>query len=124
MPLESVELKYEAFAESRPKQAVFSLLVENLGKNPVIFEFYTGQEFDFVVLEGDNEVWRWSGDLFFIQSLHQVTLEAGKSLSYRAVWDYRDLWGTKVKPGVYTLQAYFQGYSQTEPVSQVEFTVP
>jgi Intracellular proteinase inhibitor len=66
--------------------AVFSLQVTNTTAAPVALDFRTGQEFDFVVLRGTEEVWRWSGDRMFTQALRTDTLAAGETRTYSASW--------------------------------------
>ena len=66
--------------------AVFSLQVTNTAAGPVALDFRSGQEFDFVVLRGTQEVWRWSGDRMFTQALRSDTLAPGETRTYSASW--------------------------------------
>jgi hypothetical protein len=66
--------------------AVFSLQVTNTAAAPLPLDFRSGQEFDFVVLRGTQEVWRWSGDRMFTQALRTDTLAPGETRTYSATW--------------------------------------
>jgi hypothetical protein len=65
---------------------VFSLQVTNTTGAPLALNFTSGQTFDFAVLRGAQEVWRWSGDRMFTQSLRTITLDPGETTSYAATW--------------------------------------
>lgn len=63
-----------------------TLQVTNGGSAPLPLEFRSGQEFDFAVLRGSQEIWRWSSDMMFTQALHTETLAPGETRTYRAAW--------------------------------------
>lgn len=72
------------------------LTVTNEGNEAVELSFRSGQRVDFVVEATDGgtdesraqnaEVWRYSDDRAFVQSLERETLDPGESVSYGAVW--------------------------------------
>lgn len=64
----------------------FTLQVSNASNAPVPLEFSSGQSFDFVVLQGGREVWRWSADQMFTQALRSETLAPGATRTYEATW--------------------------------------
>jgi hypothetical protein len=64
-----------------------TLHVTNVTQGPLILEFSSAQEFDFVVERGGAEVWRWAADRGFAQMLHSDTLAADDSRAYRAAWN-------------------------------------
>ena len=66
--------------------AVFSLQLTNTAATPLRLEFSSGQQFDFVVLRGAQEVWRWSGDRMFTQALQSEALAPGETRTYTATW--------------------------------------
>lgn len=62
---------------------VIVLQVTNTTDSAVVFEFTSGQRFDFVVLDDRGDpVWRWSADRVFIQMLGAERLEPSESLAY------------------------------------------
>jgi hypothetical protein len=65
---------------------VFSLQVTNTAAGPLELSFSSGQSFDFVVMRGAEEVWRWSSDRMFTQALRSDTLAPGETRSYSATW--------------------------------------
>jgi hypothetical protein len=66
--------------------AVFSLQVTNTSSAALTLNFNSGQEFDFVVMRGTQEVWRWAGDRMFTQALRSETLAPGETETYTATW--------------------------------------
>jgi len=64
----------------------FVLQVTNATAAPMALEFSSGQTFDFVVLDGERELWRWSADRMFTQALRSETLAAGETRTYEAAW--------------------------------------
>ncbi|KXA88643.1 hypothetical protein AKJ62_04760 [candidate division MSBL1 archaeon SCGC-AAA259D14] len=44
--------------------------------------FKSGQRYDFVIKDGDQEVWRWSEGKMFTMATGTVTLEPGEKISY------------------------------------------
>jgi hypothetical protein len=62
------------------------LQVTNTAEAPVDVEFRSGQSFDFAVLDGDRELWRWSRGQMFTQALRTERWAAGETRSYEAVW--------------------------------------
>ena len=64
----------------------FTLQLSNTGSTPVPLEFTSGQSFDFAVLQGGRELWRWSADQMFTQALRSETLAPGATRTYEATW--------------------------------------
>lgn len=62
------------------------LQVTNPTAGPVRLSFSSGMSHDFIVREGAREVWRWSADRSFVQSLVAISLGAGETRSYTEVW--------------------------------------
>ncbi len=65
---------------------VFVLQVTNTADAPVELEFSSGQQFDFAVLDGTREVWRWSAERGFTQALGSETVAPGATRTYTASW--------------------------------------
>lgn len=116
-------ITYEVSAVPHQEGVTFSLVVSNGGDAPITYQFFTGQEYDFAVNSGEVEVWRWSREMMFIQSLHNLTLLPGETLTYEEFWDYRDNSGKRVPPGTYTLRAWFYGFSKENPVAVIDFLI-
>ena len=64
----------------------FTLQVTNAGDAPVELEFASGQRYDFRVLAGTREVWRWSADQMFTQALGSETIPAAGTVAYTETW--------------------------------------
>ena len=64
----------------------FVLQLTNPTSGPVRLAFSSGMTHDFAVREGTRQVWRWSADRSFVQSLMSVSLRAGETRSYTEVW--------------------------------------
>ena len=64
----------------------FVLQVINPTTAPVRITFPSGMSHDFIVRDGAREVWRWSADRSFVQSMVSFSLAAGETRSYTEVW--------------------------------------
>jgi hypothetical protein len=85
-----------------PKELVrMTLTVTNRSQESFHAGFRSAQSYDFIVKEGEREVWRWSSDRMFAQMLQDVQIEPGKTLSYKETWDQRDNVGSLVPRGRY-----------------------
>lgn len=63
------------------------LHVTNPSDQPVQLEFSSGQRYDFAVrTAAGSDVWRWSADKSFIQSLQSQTIPAGGTVDFSEVW--------------------------------------
>ena len=81
--------------------ATFTIAVDNRGSAPAGLTFPSAQVYDVVVLAGETEVWRWSGDRFFTAALTERTFPPGLTLLGRESWDGRDQSGAPLPPGSY-----------------------
>lgn len=75
-------LQVEAAADT----VVFTLAVTNAGAAPVTLEVPTAQRYDFAVLDGSREAWRWSAGRGFAQALGSETLAPGQTRSWSEGW--------------------------------------
>ena len=64
----------------------FSLAVTNGSDERVSLTFPNSGKADFVVLEGDHEVWRWSNGRAFAQVVQTVELAPGEQIVLNGVW--------------------------------------
>lgn len=89
----------------QPVRMTFTVV--NTSGHPVTYNFSTGQRFDVTATNAaGTAVWDWAAPKRFSQNLVSLPLPPGKSLTYRAVWNGRDLSGHPVPPGAYTLTAH------------------
>ena len=100
------------------ERVTFALTVSNRGPKLVELTFPSGQTHDFSVVDaGGREVWRWSRDRMFTQSLQTRQLAAKESASYEEQMPAAGLHGT------YTVVATLA--SLNYPVSERRtFTLP
>lgn len=85
------------------KTVQFTFQVTNTSNAPIPLEFSSGQSFDFVVLQGGREVWRWSADQMFTQALRSEMLAPGATRTFAATWNPpTDLRGELTATGVLT----------------------
>ena len=97
----TLEVDKDTYAVGEP--IPMTLTVANVRAQPITLYYRDAQRFDFFVVVGDQEVWRWSADQLFAQVLGQETLAPGQYLVYRLVWYQQDAQGQPVPPGTYTL---------------------
>jgi hypothetical protein len=64
----------------------FALQITNTSSEPVELHYRDGQSYDFLVLRGDMEVWRWSSDQMFTQALRHELLQPGETLDFEESW--------------------------------------
>lgn len=65
----------------------FTFEVTNDGSEPVDLTFPNACTADVAVIDGNDEVWRWSNDRMFAQMIQQVSLGPGESEVEVRVWD-------------------------------------
>ena len=88
----------------------FSLHVINTSPKTVEVNFASGQAYDFVVVDSvGREVWRWSTDRIFTQSVRNKLLSKGDAINASEKW-------SPAKPGRFTAVA--QLTSSNYPIEQ------
>jgi hypothetical protein len=88
----------------------FDLRVVNTTKKSVEVNFSSGQAYDFVVVDSvGREVWRWSADRIFTQSVRNKLLAKGDAITASEKW-------SPAKPGKFT--AIAQLTSSNYPVQE------
>src|SRR3954470_1854789 len=88
----------------------FNLRVVNTTAKSVEVNFASGQAYDFVVVDSvGREVWRWSSDRIFTQSVRNKLLSKGDAITASEKW-------SPAKPGKFT--AIAQLTSSNYPVQQ------
>ena len=108
----------ELFVRASGASVRLALAVENTGKKSLELTFPTGQTHDFVILDTlGRELWRWSRDRMFTQSLRNRFLGRGETLNIEETWSAATL-----APGTYVARASLK--SQNYPLQQEKrFTV-
>lgn len=97
----------------------FVLRVTNAGSAPVELHFVSGQTHDFLVRDGERELWRWSAGMGFIQALRSETLAPGETR------DFAESWRPDASARGRALVAVGRLASRSHPLERtVEFRVP
>lgn len=93
----------------------FALTVTNTGDEPATLDFRSGLTADFAVVDGDEDVWRWSDGRMFTQALQTETLAPGENVVYTATW-------AEPVPGSYVTVARLEA-TNADVESRAEFDV-
>lgn len=64
-----------------------TLKILNGGVLPVKLIFTSTQRYDFTILKGDEEVWRWSKDKVFAMVVGSVSLKPFETRTYTETWN-------------------------------------
>ena len=64
----------------------FSFAVVNAGDTPIELTFRDACRADFAVYDGDEEVWRYSDDRAFAQTLTDLDLQPGEEATFDESW--------------------------------------
>jgi Intracellular proteinase inhibitor len=72
--------------ETAGDTVLLRLRVTNPYQAPVRVTFPSGQTYDFAVLAGGRELWRWSADRGFTAAVQELTIEPG------ATWEFGERW--------------------------------
>jgi hypothetical protein len=80
---------------------VFTVAALNTGEESVNLRFSSGMQFDFVVVSGDTEIWRWSHDKVATMMLTERDIAPDELAIHSVVWDGSDLTHRQVAPGEY-----------------------
>lgn len=63
-----------------------ALQVTNATDAPLVLRFSSGQTYDFAVLRGGEQLWRWSETMRFTQALRDETLAPGETRTVTEHW--------------------------------------
>jgi hypothetical protein len=85
----------------RGEPVVFPMDLTNVSDTTTDLTFFDGQRTEVVFEDADHEVYRWSADMMFAQSIETVSLEAGVTVPYVLTGEPID-----VPPGDYTAKAW------------------
>jgi hypothetical protein len=98
-----LELRADRAVYARGDLVELTMVVTNRGSTPVSLTAPSTQLYDFRVMAGGVEVWRWSADQMFATVLTLVTIPPGESRRFTEGWDQRDREGRPVPPGQYVV---------------------
>ena len=82
----TVTLTIEPSRVRTGQSARFTLSLQNNSGRPADLHFSSGQRYDFWVMRGGREVWRWSTDHSFTQALIDEQLEGQSGKQYAESW--------------------------------------
>ncbi|WP_408958987.1 BsuPI-related putative proteinase inhibitor [Natrinema sp. 74] len=106
----------ETASDDASDAVLFVFTVTNAGTEPIELRFSDACTADFGVIDGDEEVWRFSDERLFAQVLESETLAPEESTSYEAEWADPD-------PGTYEVVAELR--AQDEPCeARTDLVVP
>lgn len=106
-----------------------NLIVRNNTDHPIQLEFPTSKLYDFSIMDGNREVFRFSKGKYYLQAFQYVKLASGEEKNWTIDWDYQQE-GKRVSSGKYTLIARLlpskmNGMPNTNKyVTKQEFNVP
>lgn len=80
---------------------VFTVAALNTGEESVALKFSSGMQFDFVVVSGDTEIWRWSHNKAAAMMLTERNIAPDELAVHSVVWDGSDRKEMQVAPGEY-----------------------
>lgn len=86
-----------------------TLTVTNSTADPVVLTAPSSQLYDFAVIQGGREVWRWSAGRMFMALVTPLEIAPGQARVFTEVWDQRDRDGQPVAPGYYVVQGVLIG---------------
>jgi hypothetical protein len=118
-----VELSTDHETYNPGEDIQLTLTITNSGSAPAVFNFLTGQRYDFAARQDDREVWRWSKNRAFTQALSSVTVGVGETLRFREAWTGVDNANQPVPPGTYTVVGWVTAQGQaaiTESTADIE----
>lgn len=103
---------------NQSETVTFSFSATNNTTNPISLEFSSGQRYDiFIQNEGKTEIWRWSGDKVFTQTLQSVESNPGEAIQELAEWNQILSDGIQISPGNYIASGYYHDQSNTVDIA-------
>jgi hypothetical protein len=99
-------VKCEKPGYSLGEKIVCQYSVRNEGCLPAVYSFPSAKQFDLWVTRGDDvELFRLSRNKVYAQVLTSFALAPGETKTFRAEWNQKDIKGSQVGPGAYTVHA-------------------
>lgn len=99
----TLEADEETYQLGQPVTLTFTIV--NTGNSAVIYNFSSGQMYDFIITHSGREVWRWSNGKAFTQAFASLTLQPGESKRFQETWKQSGNQGTQLPAGEYSVSA-------------------
>lgn len=99
------DIKTTLDSKQTNENVTFTITFANDAEEPVDFTFSSGQKFEIVVRDASGqEVYRFSEGKMFTMALETLKLEAGESVTFQDVWEYKKD-GVNLESGEYKVTA-------------------
>jgi len=100
-------LLYNLSVDYDQSKGLYSIVLKitNLADQPVTFDYVSNERFDFVVLAGSEQLWRYNKYRFFVQQPLSEKLYYGQALKLKGLWDGKNNDGEPLAAGRFSLQA-------------------
>jgi len=96
------KLQTDLLIKTGENEATFTIKIKNTSDNSVKLTIPSGQKYEIIVKDADDkEVYRYSIDKMFIQSIEEMELKPGQEKVWEEPWDYTSNDGTRLAPGEY-----------------------
>lgn len=112
----SLSLAANKTVYSRGEQVEITLTVTNTAKHPVTLSFASSKQYDFVIIQGDHVIRRWSDGKMFAMVLTIEILGPQETKRYQMFWDQTDRTGRLVQPGSYKVAGMLE--MRSSPTSE------
>lgn len=86
------------------EEVLASLTIANEGDALEEIFFNSGQRYDFVIKDGDREIWRWSEGKIFSMDIGKIRLQPHEKVTFTAEFVPENL-----RPGTYTITGIVTG---------------
>jgi len=113
LPLELyIKIETDRKVYKKASQVKMTITAQNVGKRSIVLPLPSTQKVDFIVRDSSgNIVWRWSQSRAFLALLQSMIFARREMKKFTEVWNMKDNYGMRVKPGTY----YVEGYIATNP---------
>jgi len=113
--------------KAEPKQSGCRLIlnVSNHGKKERVLEFSNARQYDFIVRDAQGkEVWQWSWNRAFSQSVQKIFIRQRKEITFTGLWHYTDKNGNLVQPGAYMVQGLLTIIPKPIETESIKINIP
>lgn len=94
-----------------------ALTIKNNSKKDVVIQHFSGQKYDFVLLDDKKEeLYRWSGDRAFVEILTSTEIPAGKTVEFSEILDAKTY--DEISGKAYYFKAVIVGSSEDFEINE------